>query len=249
MKQSYDVLMDVENRVVYNKFGDDGVKQNKSTMDEQQLLLEMGIFYATWFMMSYILTLGKTGSTSRNYIFTGLIVMLLVEITLMTTEDPFPEWFFPTMTEFEFIWLLHALFPAYMNGCRAMGNFLHVDQEENMKKVLFAMHELNKDMLRVMREVQLSVYQISKNGTLLPNASATTNTNDNENNSTVYSNSNQFNSPTPKEKLTELEEQIAVNNVHVAQAVSQLKNDGASNNSHALVAMILGYCVISYLFS
>ena len=86
VKGSYDVLMDIENRVVYNKFGQDGVKNNKSTLDEQQLLMEMGIFYATWFMLSFILTLGKTGGTSRTYIFTGLIVMLLVEITLMTTE-------------------------------------------------------------------------------------------------------------------------------------------------------------------
>ena len=52
-------------------------------------------------MLAYILTLGKSSANSRNWIYTGQIVMLLVEITLMTTEDPLPEWFFPSTTEHE----------------------------------------------------------------------------------------------------------------------------------------------------
>ena len=86
VKSSYDVLMDASNRIVYNKFGDDGIKNNKSTFDEQAMLIEMGIFYATWGMLSFVLTLGKSGGLARGWIYTGMIVMLLIEITLMTSE-------------------------------------------------------------------------------------------------------------------------------------------------------------------
>ncbi|GMH56093.1 hypothetical protein TrRE_jg12840 [Triparma retinervis] len=155
VKASYDVLMDTEGRVVYNKFGDDGVKNNKSTFDEQGMLLEMGIFYATWGMLAFVLTLGKTSALSRSWIYTGLIVMLLLEITLMTTEDPLPPWWFPKTTEHEWIWLLHALFPAFMNGCRCLGGFLYVDLEEQTRRLLVALREQNKDVLLVLRDVQI----------------------------------------------------------------------------------------------
>ena len=66
LKSSYDVIMDLENRAVYNKFGDSGVKNNKSTFDETGMLLELGVFYATWAMLSFVLTLGKSGTMARR---------------------------------------------------------------------------------------------------------------------------------------------------------------------------------------
>jgi hypothetical protein len=39
----------------------------------------------TWGMLAYVLTLGKSSSNSRSCIYTGQIVMMLIEITLMTT--------------------------------------------------------------------------------------------------------------------------------------------------------------------
>jgi len=246
VKESYDVLMDVENRVVYNKFGPDGIKNNKSTFDEQALLFEMGIFYATWFMLAYILTMGKKSSNSRTYIFTGLIVMLLVEITLMTTENPFPSWWFPTTTEFEWIWLIHVLFPAYMNGCRSLGGFLYVDVEDNMKKIMVALHDQNRDIMLVMRDIQLGVHHLAKNGVIASN-SGNPEFNSNSNSNT-NSNSNSNSNSNPMGKIKELEERISVNNVHVAQAVTQLKQEGAGGSGYGFYLMIIGYIFISYIF-
>jgi len=47
VKQAYDVLMDMELRDVYNKFGADGIQSNKR-FDENQFFIELGIFYITW---------------------------------------------------------------------------------------------------------------------------------------------------------------------------------------------------------
>ena len=47
VKQAYDVLMDMELREVYNKFGAEGVKNNKR-YDEMRLLMEVGIFYFSY---------------------------------------------------------------------------------------------------------------------------------------------------------------------------------------------------------
>ncbi|KAI2509619.1 hypothetical protein MHU86_4738 [Fragilaria crotonensis] len=124
IKKAYDVLMDMELREVYNKFGKEGVENNKR-YDETQFLLEAAVFYVTWGLMAFMLTLGKKSGEARNWTFTGLVVMMVLELTIMTsTGNPLPVWLFPTWTEHELIWLLHALFPAFMNGCRSLGSYL-----------------------------------------------------------------------------------------------------------------------------
>ena len=58
VKKAYDVLMDMEFREVYNKFGQEGINSNKR-FDETTFFMELGVFYVTWGIMSYVLTLGK----------------------------------------------------------------------------------------------------------------------------------------------------------------------------------------------
>lgn len=74
--------MDPELRDVYHKFGNDGIKHNRR-YEETQMLLEIAIFYATWGMLAYVLTLGKASSNARSWIFTGQIVMLIAEVSIL----------------------------------------------------------------------------------------------------------------------------------------------------------------------
>ena len=74
--------MDPELRDVYHKFGSDGIKHNRR-YDETQMLLEIAIFYATWGMLAYVLTLGKSSSNARSWIFTGQIIMLIAEVSIL----------------------------------------------------------------------------------------------------------------------------------------------------------------------
>ncbi|KAJ1449700.1 hypothetical protein M885DRAFT_489327 [Pelagophyceae sp. CCMP2097] len=156
LKAAYDVLSDSELKEVYNRFGPEGVKQNKR-VDEYRMLLEIGVFYAAWAVMAYVLTLGKAASTARQWVFTGGVCMLVVETVLMLQEFALPAWFLPKWTEHEVVALLHNLFPAFMNGCRCIGGFLYVDLDEQQRQLLIALHEQNKDVVALLRDLQAAI--------------------------------------------------------------------------------------------
>jgi len=252
VKQAYDVLMDMEFREVYNKFGKEGIKSNKR-YDETQFLIEVGIFYVTWGMMAFMLTLGKRSGDARNWTFTGLVVMLVVEIAIMSSSsNPIPTWLFPTMTEYEVVWLMHSLFPAFMNGCRSLGAYLFVDLDAQTRQLLLALQDQNKDILLVLREVQIGVQTIQTTGgggggprpSTAGTAAATSN------NGTGGVPVPLMSGATPTGKLKELQTRLQTSNSNVANAVNQLKSDGnKGSSSMGFYLMILGYIVVSYMFN
>jgi len=248
VKQAYDVLMDMELRDVYNKFGKEGIKNNKR-FSETQFLLEVAVFYVSYGIMAFMLTLGKKSGEARNWTFTGLIAMLIVEIALMTSQtNPIPSWLFPQMTEYDVVWLLHALFPAFMNGCRSIGAFLYVDLDEQMRKLLLGLQEQNKDVLMVLREVQIGVQTIQATGGGGPRLATTSTANMSA--AADDKTTAQPITATPTGKLKELQDRLQYSNANVAEAVTSLKgNDAKQSSSLGFYGMILGYIVVSYLFS
>lgn len=243
VKQAYDVLMDMEFREVYNKFGKEGIKANKR-FDETQFLLELAVFYVTWGMMAFMLTLGKKNAEARNWTFTGMVVMLVIEVTMMTSQtNPIPTWLFPTLTEHEVIWLLHNLFPAFMNGCRSLGSYLYVDLDAQTRQLLLALQDQNKDILLVLREVQIGVQTIQTHGGGGARVAGGT-----ADAPAGGVGGGGMPRATPTGKIKELQSRLQHSNTNVAQAVNQLKTDGKSSNM-SFYLMILGYIAISYLFS
>ena len=104
-------------------------------------------------MMAYVLTLGKQSGDARQCTFTSLIIMLVVEISNMTSaKSLLPDGILPTWTEHQCVWLLHTLFPAFMNGCRSLGSYLFVDLDARALQLL-ALQEQNKNILLVLRDV------------------------------------------------------------------------------------------------
>lgn len=251
LKQSYDVLMDMELRQVYNKFGPDGIASNKR-FDETQFFIELAVFYITWGIMVYILTLGKKGGDARQWIYTGIIVMLLAEISLMTAQNnPLPPWLLPTSTEHEAVWLMHALFPAFMNGCRSIGAYLYVDLDAQTRQLLLALQDQNKDILLVLRDVQITVQSIQAHGGGGGGGARLTSGGDGD---TVPSGGPRASGgplpkATPTGKIKELQERLQKSNTTVVQAVQELRGDSNKNSSLGFYAMILGYILISYIFS
>jgi DnaJ domain len=255
IKKAYDILMDLELREVYNKFGKEGIDSNKR-YDETQFLLEAAIFYVTWGLMAFLLTLGKKSGDARNWTLTGLIVMMVLEVTIMTSHgNPLPVWLFPTWTEHEFIWLLHSLFPAYMNGCRSLGSYLYVDLDAQQRQLLMALQEQGKDILLVLRDVQISIQsmQYSSNSSP-PAAGVVSNASSTSNSARVVGEDVPYGSSvprvTPTGKFRELQERLHASHANVAQAVNNLKpsDSASSSNNMGFYLMILGYIVISYVF-
>jgi hypothetical protein len=241
MKQGYDVLMDMEFREVYNKFGAAGIKANKR-FNENQFLLEVAIYYVSYGMMAFILTWGKKSGEARNWTLTGLMAMLVIEVAIMTSQtNPVPEWLAPRLTEYEIVWLMHSLFPAFMNGCRSLGAYLYVDVEAQTRQFLLALSEQNKDMLLVLREIQIGVQTIQAHGGGSAPRLATAG-------GAVLSGPAM--TATPTGKLKELQDRLRTSNTSVAQAVNQLKGDSKTGSSNmGFYLMILGYIVVSYVFS
>lgn len=256
VKSAYDVLMDMELREVYNKFGADGIQSNKR-FDETQFFIELGVFYLTWGMMAFVLTLGKKSGDARQWIFTGLIVMLVAEIAVMTaTGNPLPVSVFPQSTEYEAVWLLHALFPAYMNGCRSMGSYLYVDLDAQARQLLLALQEQNKDILLVLRDVQINVQTLQANsvhpsvGNRLANAGAAPSLSPSlSGHPNSYGAGGGLQTATPTGKLKELQDKLKASDSNVTQAVQQLKQNDNKNSSLGFYAMIIAYIAFSYFFN
>jgi hypothetical protein len=246
VKQAYDVLMDLEFREVYNKFGKEGIAANKR-FDENQFLMEVAVFYISWAVMAFMLTMGKKSGSAREWVFTGLIVMLVVEVVVMTSQsNPIPSWMFPTLTEADLVRIMHSLFPAFMNGCRSMGAYLFVDMDLQLRQLLLALQEQNKDVLMVLRDVQIGVQTIQATGGGGGGGPRLTSTAD----LSVTSEGGAASAvrATPTGKIRELQGRLQHSNANVAQAVQSLKTEGQSSNL-GFYGMILGYIVISYLFS
>jgi len=248
VKQAYDVLMDLELREVYNKFGKEGIANNKR-YSETQFLIEVAIFYVSWAVMAFLLTMGKKSGQARDWTFTGMIVMLIVEVVVMTSQtNPVPSWLFPTLTEYDLVRIMHSIFPAFMNGCRSLGSFLFVDVDEQLRQFLLALQEQNKDILLVLRDVQIGVQNIQSHGgsgggprLATPVGGLSTS------NIPVVADGGVASKVTPTGKIKELQQRLQYSNANVAQAVESLKTESKSSNI-GFYGMILGYIVISYLF-
>lgn len=259
LKQSYDVLMDMELREVYDKFGAPGIKSNKR-YNETQFLIEIAVYYLSYAMLAFLLTMGKKSGEARNWIFTGLLSMLVIEVALITSKkNPIPDWLAPQLTEYDAVWLLHSLYPAFMNGCRSLGAYLYVDLEMQTRQFLVALSEQNKDLLLVLREIQIGVQTIQLHGGGGSARNANTTTPSTATSNVVTANNsgsislNNMIRPTPTGKLKELQDRLRTSNATVAQAVQSIKGDSNSNsngNSNmGFYLMILGYIVVSYMFS
>lgn len=246
LKKSYDVLIDMEYREVYNKFGAAGIESNKR-FDESTFFMELGVFYVTWGIMVYMLTLGKKSGEARQWTFTGLILMLVIEIAIMTsTENPLPEWLFPTTTEYEMIWLLHTLFPAFMNGCRSMGSYLYVDLDEKQRALLKALQEQNQDILLVLRDVQIGIQNLQTSGVSsgprLGNSTLTPST------AGLSAASDVTARATPTGKIKELQNRLQPNKPNIAPTANQAQAKNTGSSSFGFYGMIIAYVAISYMF-
>ena len=211
--------------------------------------------------MAFMITLGEKKSSARNWIYTGLLCMLVVEVVIMSsTPNPIPIWLLPQFTEYEFIWLLHSLFPAFMNGCRSIAGYLYVDIEEQTRQLLLALHEQNKDILLVLRDVQINVQTIQLHGggggggnSIHSTAHARVVTDENTpvglSSTSGLTHRGVHIGATPTGKLKELQTRLQSSNTHVAAAVNQLQSaDKGGNSNMGFYLMILGYIAVSYLF-
>eukprot|EP00934_Nitzschia_sp_Nitz4_P008882 Nitzschia sp. Nitz4//scaffold2_size372955//319353//320704//NITZ4_000465-RA/size372955-snap-gene-0.105-mRNA-1//-1//CDS//3329546904//8872//frame0 len=247
VKQAYDVLMDLELREVYNKFGPEGISSNKR-YSETQFLMEIAVFYVSWAVMAFLLTMGKKSGSAREWVFTGLIVMLVLEVIVMTSEkNPIPTWLFPTVTEHDFVRTLHSLFPAFMNGCRSLGSYLYVDLDAQLRMLLLGLQEQNKDIMLALRDVQIGMASLPAGGAA--GGGAGSGVASTAHVAATTEGGVQQRGVTPTGKIRELQTRLQQSN-NVTQAINSIQAEQQrqqTSSNLGFYGMILGYIVISYL--
>lgn len=239
MKDAYDVLMDQEFRDIYNKMGPEAIK-NKRHMDESQILMEIAVYYIVWGLLSYVLTLGKSGSSARSWIYTGEIAMLVLEASVMLSgqgKSVIPDWFLPSLTDHELVWVMHSIFPAYMNGCRSICAFLYVDLEKEARDLMLAIQQGHNDLLLKISLLSTEVRDLANSGGGKRRGSSPSR----------KGSAAEIDNCSPRGQLLKLEERMKANASNVNTVVSQIpdssKQSGKSNFWWILGAYVIFYYV------
>jgi curved DNA-binding protein CbpA len=153
VKSCYDVLMDEQQRDLYNRFGDSNLKFDPR-QDELKLLSGIAAVYIFWLVISYIFTLPIGAKSSRIWVSIVGITMLIVEVSLCLTESSLPNWMPKTLTEFELIRYMHCLFPAILAGLRCLSEYLYVDIDQTSLQALQLLTENQGAMTNLLIELQ-----------------------------------------------------------------------------------------------
>lgn len=203
IKTAYDVLMDENERIVYNKFGGESGDFDPRK-DEMKLISDIGVVYVFWLLMSYIMTLPMAARASRTWITIVCIVMIAIEVTLGLTETDLPAWpiFNKYNTEYELLYLMHSFFPVVIAGLRCLSEFLYVDVDATSILVLKDIANQQTILKELLQEVRCSI-QVSPGTTL------------------VSKNSNQEQSRT---KMVDLCDQIEVSNESTQRRIEVLRS-------------------------
>lgn len=90
------------------------------------------------------------------------IVILYFDLSLATDSLALPPWLFPKMAPFEFISMMHRLYPGFMNGWRCIANSLLRTASstelpfENIQKKLYATGD---KIVRITRRINAIIRQ------------------------------------------------------------------------------------------
>lgn len=166
VKSSYDVLMDEQQRDLYNRFGDKNLKFDPR-QDELKLLSGVASVYILWLVITFIFTSPIGARASRIWIAIVGIIMLIVEVSLCLTESSLPNWMPGTLTEFELIRYMHSIFPAVLAGFRCLSEYLYVDIDRTSMQALELLKENQEAMTELLTELQALIKQqeMKNNGT------------------------------------------------------------------------------------
>jgi len=156
LQRMQEILLDPQLRQEYELFGDQGMEysrkgQNNSVIS--QALVNMGVYYVIWLLLTYFLTSGHAFNGARMWSMAGLLVLAMIEFKMkISHDDPFK--FFSQTPVFEKMEWLHRLYPPFMNGCRIISMSLFVDVEQLRNIMLNHLVLQQREMMRVLLGIQ-----------------------------------------------------------------------------------------------
>jgi hypothetical protein len=152
IKFAYDILMDPQQRDIYNRFGED-VLGVDPRFDELMLLSNMFGYYLFLAFMVYISTMNMSARVSRTWITIVGIVMFSAEAALSLTSVELPSnSMLPFLTEHQLIIFMHSVFPALTLILRCVAESYHTDVDAVTSDIL---QQINLQYVSISRAMGL----------------------------------------------------------------------------------------------
>lgn len=163
LQRMKEVLTDPQLRQEYELFGElgiEGSRKGKSDDITSLALVNMGVYYGIWMLLTYFLTSGPAFNGARMWSMAGLLVLAMLEYKMkISRDDPFK---FLTQTPvFEKVDWLHRLYPPFMNGCRIISMSLFVDVDQIRTIMLNHLVLQQRDMLRMLQGLQQQIARLT----------------------------------------------------------------------------------------
>lgn len=132
LRVAFEVLSDTDKRETYDFLGEEAaLMEDTSKTTFVDLLTNLATFYLVWGVLSYLVTLGDNCGEARSWLYCGMALIFVLEMNIAFGKIPIKLRHFPQLTPYEIINLLRSVIPMYMNACRALGSFYHVDLDED----------------------------------------------------------------------------------------------------------------------
>eukprot|EP00607_Mallomonas_marina_P002662 CAMPEP_0182437798 /NCGR_PEP_ID=MMETSP1167-20130531/85292_1 /TAXON_ID=2988 /ORGANISM="Mallomonas Sp, Strain CCMP3275" /LENGTH=159 /DNA_ID=CAMNT_0024630847 /DNA_START=591 /DNA_END=1067 /DNA_ORIENTATION=- len=105
----------------------------------------------------YISTLPRGARGCRTWVALVMIAMLLGEIFFCLTETTLPSFMPPSLTEFEFASMMHAVFPCLLLSLRCLSEYWYIDIDKVTVETLGQITKHNKAMHGLLHQLQVMV--------------------------------------------------------------------------------------------
>lgn len=128
--------MDETTRDLYNRFGTMDVSLDPRK-DEMKLVVDVGIVYLFWGVVTYVMSLPMAARASRTWSAIAILFIFALEVCFCLTEAVLPVWMIPAyLTEYELNYYLHTAFPMVLAGLRCVAEYLYVDSDATSMLVI-----------------------------------------------------------------------------------------------------------------
>jgi hypothetical protein len=126
LRLAFDVLGDADKRILYDLYGEGAIEKERQVLLVETLINALS-YYGVWSVLTFVLTLNANARDARAWTYAGIVVLFIAEINLQFAGASLPPKFFPFLTIFEFVQLLRAAFPLFVNGARSIGGYYYRD--------------------------------------------------------------------------------------------------------------------------
>ena len=161
LQAAYEILEKPDTRAVYDRWGEEAavrsVREPSTAAFNSQRTMDTLLFYVIWLALTYILCLSRDALLGRNAAWVLLFCTGVVEYQMLYGSFNPLSALLPYTPLFDKVSFLHHLYPALMNACRLLSQFLFVDYDALERAFMRDILLSNMQILRTVQQIQLSI--------------------------------------------------------------------------------------------